>query len=206
MTAESTKRPLAPDLSSLDARSVRAWTEPMAVTPLGSGRYAVETDGGVYGVTLPDGTCNCPDYGYRGERCKHLRRVAIEVNRGEVPPPGKDRGTCAACGREGFVPEDGPALCGDCLYEQGDVVRDRETGDLLVVVRATDTPAEEWDVEGKLVTVADYETNEGYPRDDPVVEVVYPFSGDRDGDLLDRRRYAFPHSRLERRDEQFILD
>lgn len=177
----------------------------MAVTPLGSGRYAVETDGGRYEVDLRHGGCSCPDNGYRGERCKHIRRVAIQVNRGELPAPGKEAGTCAACREEAFVPEEGPDLCDACRFERGDVVRDRETGDLLVVVRATDAPADEWQIEGKGVTVADYETNRGYPRPDPVVEVVYPFSGSPGTNLLDGRRYAFPHSRLERQDEQFIL-
>lgn len=188
----------------MDERSARAWTERMAVHPLGRGRYAVDSQSGAtYVVTLPASDCSCPDHEIRGERCKHLRRVAIEINEGRVPPPGKERGTCAACDREGFVPEGGPALCGDCFLERGDVARDRETGDLVVVVRATDRRADEVTVGDTDTTVAAYETNRDYPDDDPVVEVVYPFSEPR-ADLADLKRYSFPLSRLERQDQQLL--
>ena len=188
-------RPLAPDTSRLDGRSARAWTEPMAVRALGDGQYAVENQQGrTYTVDLDAGDCTCPDHRIRGERCKHLRRVAIEVTRGRVPAPGKVRGTCRGCGREGFVPEDGPAHCRDCRLEPGDLATDRETGDSVVVVAVTDEPADAVEVAGTGRSVADYETNAGYPRDDPVVEVVYPFDGA--ASLAERRRYSFPHSRL----------
>jgi len=204
-SASPTKRPLAPDTSRLDPRSARAWTEPMAVRSLGSGRYAVESaSGNEYTVDPRDGTCTCPDNGYRGARCKHLRRVAVEITRGELPPPGRLSGDCAACGRERFLPEAGPALCDDCWFEPGDAVRDYETGDLVVVAELTDTPADEWDVAGTGRTVATYETNEGYPDDDPVVKVVYPFSAPRSMSLAECPRYAFPHSRLEAANAQFI--
>jgi hypothetical protein len=48
------------------------------------------------------------------------------------------------------------------------------------------------------VTVADYPRNDHYPRSDPVVRAVYPFSGDADTSFEDLRRYSFPRSRLER--------
>ena len=211
MTADHSstrKRPLAPDLSQLDDRSVRAWTEAMAVDPLGGGLYEVDSQSGSrYVVDLVDGICSCPDSAIRSKRCKHTRRVAIEINRGEVPPPGKQRGDCTACSRETFLPEGGPALCRDCLYKAGDLVRDRETGDLLVVVDVPDERADEYVIEATGRTVADHDTNEGYPTDDPVVEVVYPADGETDAD--ERRRYAFPHSRLEefdRGDQQFVTD
>lgn len=211
MTADHSsarKRPLAPDLSQLDDRSVRAWTEAMAVDPLGGGLYEVDSQSGSrYVVDLVDGICSCPDSAIRSKRCKHIRRVAIEINRGEVPPPGKEGGACAACGRERFLPECGPALCRDCLYEAGDLVRDRETGDLLVVVDVPDERIDEYVIEATGRTVADHDTNEGYPTDDPVVEVVYPADGETAAD--GRRRYAFPHSRLEefdRGDQQFVTD
>lgn len=203
--ASAKRRPLAPDIGRLDDRSARAWTESMAVTPLGSGRYAVDAaSGNRYVVDLPAHTCSCPDASIRGETCKHLRRVAIEITRHEVPPPGKRAGQCAACGHDRFVPEDGPDLCDDCRFEPGDIARDRETGDRVVVVEATDAPADEWVVEGTDTTVADYETNAGYPPDDPVVRVVYPFSGDRRR-FADLKRYAFPHSRLAATDEQYVV-
>lgn len=190
----------------MDDRSARAWTEAMAVRPLGGGRYAVDSQSGAtYVVSLPEGDCTCPDHEIRGVRCKHIRRVAIEVNRGEVPPPGKVEGECAACGREAFVPEDEhPRLCAECHLEPGDVARDRETGDLVVVARVTDERADEVRIETADATVADYPSNRGYPEDDLVVEVVYPFSADPDVGFDDLPRYSFPHSRLERRDEQIL--
>lgn len=198
-------QPLAPDTSRLEGRSARAWTEPMAVTALGEGRYeVVNREGRAYVVDLPESDCTCPDHRMRDERCKHLRRVAIEVTRGRVPAPGKRRGTCRVCGREGYVPESGPALCADCRLEPGDLATDRETGDCVVVVRVTGSAAEDVPVTGAGVSVADYHTNEGYPRDDPVVEVVYPFGGDPDVPLAERRRYSFPHSRLLPRDEALV--
>jgi hypothetical protein len=196
-------RPLAPDTSRLDGRSARAWTEPMAVTALGEGRYEVQNrEGRAYVVDLPDGDCTCPDHRIRGESCKHLRRVAIEVTRGQVPAPGKVRGTCRGCGREAFVPEDGPSFCRGCRLEPGDLATDRETGDAVLVVRVTDERADAVEVDGTGRSVADYETNAGYPADDPVVEVVYPFGGGKS--LDERRRYAFPHSRLLPRDAALV--
>ncbi|MEF8914721.1 SWIM zinc finger family protein [Natronomonas sp.] len=218
------RRPLAPDTSRLDDRSARAWTEAMAVRSLGAGRYAVESQSGAtYMVNLPRSDCTCPDHEIRGERCKHLRRVAIEVTEGRVPPPGKKRADCAGCGRESFVPETGPELCGDCWLERGDLATDKETGDTVVVYRLAEELAHERYIEAADSTVADYPKNEGYPSDDPVVEVVYPFSGsaarsaaegasgeatdpraDADADLDERPRYAFPYSRLAVRDEMLI--
>lgn len=177
----------------------------MAVEPLGSGRYAVDAaSGNEYRVDLTSGTCTCPDNGFRDARCKHLRRVAVEITRGDLAPPGRLPGECAACGRRRALPEDGPGLCDDCRFDAGDVVRDRETGDVVVVARVTDTPADEWRVEGADHTVADYETNDGYPDDDPVVEVVYPFSAPRTADLEHLQRYAFPHARLESANPQLL--
>lgn len=194
---------LAPDTSRLDGRSARAWTEPMAVTALGEGRYEVEnSEGRTYVVDLPESDCTCPDHRIRGESCKHLRRVAIEVTRGQVPAPGKVRGTCRGCEREAFVPEDDPAFCRACRLEPGDLATDRETGDAVLVVRVTDERADAVEVDGTGRSVADYETNDGYPADDPVVEVVYPFGGNEP--LAERRRYSFPHSRLLPRDAALV--
>lgn len=202
-TDDGGPRPLAPDTSRLDGRSARAWTEPMAVTALGEGRYEVENRAGrTYVVDLPEGDCTCPDHRIRGESCKHLRRVAIEVTRGQVPAPGKVQGACRGCGREAFVPEDGLSFCRGCRLEPGDLATDRETGDAVLVVRVTDEPADAVEVDGTGRSVADYETNEGYPRDDPVVEVVYPFGGGKT--LEERRRYSFPHSRLLPRDAALV--
>lgn len=204
-TPASQKRPLAPDLRVMDDRSARAWTEAMAVQPMGGGIYEVDSQSGnTYAVDLGASRCTCPDHTFRGERCKHLRRTALEINRGEIPPPGKVEGECAACGREAFLPEnEHPQLCEACHLKRGDVVRDRETGDLVVVVQVTGQRADATELDTAGVTVADYDTNRGYPNDDLVVEVVYPFSRP-DASLDDLPRYSFPHSRLERRDQQLV--
>lgn len=201
--ASPDREPLAPDLRELEDRAVRAWTEAMAVDPLGSGRYAVDSaSGNRYVVNLDAGSCTCPDQSIRHERCKHVRRVAIQVNRGDLPPPGKARGACLVCDRETFHDEDAPALCDAHGLDRGDVVRDRETGDLAVVFRVTGERADERLIDGG--TVAEYRGNEGYPDDDPVVEVVYPFSAPADVDFADLNRYAFPISRLEKQDQQLL--
>lgn len=204
-TPASSKRPLAPDTRRLDERSARAWIEAMAVRPLGNGRYAVDSQSGAtYVVDLPAGDCTCPDHVIRGERCKHIRRVAIEVTSRRVPPPGKIRATCRVCQRESFVPEGGPAVCAACGFERGDVVTDRETGDVLVVYRLTADRADERYIESAGCSVASYPGNDGYPPDDPVVEVVYPFSGGPHATLDERPHYAFPLSRLSPRERLAI--
>ncbi|WP_246984693.1 SWIM zinc finger family protein [Halorientalis marina] len=198
------RAPLAPDPRELDPRAARAWTEPMAVTPLSGGCYAVETDHGSYTVDVPGRRCTCPDHRYRHERCKHLRRVAIEINLERAPPPGKRRADCAACGDEAFVPETAePPLCTDCRLDPGDVVTDRETGDTLVVRRVRSDRADEYVIEATGKTVAAHETNERYPANDLVVDVVYL------GDELRNREprvYAFPYSRLRRVEDAAIVD
>lgn len=200
MPATDRRVALAPDFDRLDERSARAWRERMAVTPLGDGRYRVESEHGTYVVDLPDNDCTCPDQTYRHQRCKHLRRVAIEVTTGRVPPPGRREVGCDACGTAFLAGEDAvpPFLCADCHVERGDAVSDRETGDLLVVTAVRPERASEAAVPGTDHTVATYPTNEGYPATDPVVEAVYA------GDLARREdptRYAFPRSRLRRRDD-----
>ncbi len=188
----------------MPARAARAWAERMAVRHLGGSRYAVDSQSGAtYVVDLDEQTCTCPDHQIRGETCKHLRRVAIEITSRRVPPPGKMAATCAECGRETFVDEDATLpLCPDCRFDPGDVVRDRETDDRLVVRRVTPRRADETTIPAADTTVADYPTNEGYPADDLVVEVVYA------GDLARRdepRVYSFPHSRLQRVDDAELI-
>jgi len=71
------------------------------------------------------------------------------------------------------------------------------------VARVTDARADEVTVGDGEVTVADYPTNEGYPTDDLVVEVVYPFSRP-DRSRADLPRYSFPLSRLDRREAALV--
>jgi hypothetical protein len=101
----------------------------MAVTSMDRGQYVVEgARGNTYTVDLEDSLCTCPDHTFRGGRCKHLRRVAIEINEGLVPPPGRVRDRCAACGAETFVDAEASVpLCLSCHVEPVDPVRDRET-------------------------------------------------------------------------------
>lgn len=195
---------LAPDLRSMPDRAARAWAERMAVRPLGDGEYAVDSQSGATYVVDPlDGSCTCPDATIRGEICKHMRRVAIEITARRVPPPGQRRADCAACGTETFVPEasDPPVLCDACRIDPGDIVLDRETGDRLVVVSVTDRRADEVVVEDD-VTVAGYPTNDGYPDDDPVVEASYLTDAATSDDP---RRYSFPLSRLRPTDDAALV-
>ena len=202
------KTALAPDLRRLPDRAARAWTERMAVRPLGGAAYAVDsTSGATYVVDLDEHACSCPDHRIRGETCKHMRRVAIEISTRRVPPPGERRANCAACGVETFVDGDAaPPLCDTCRLDPGDVVTDRETDDRLVVVRVTPDRANEVSIAAADTTVADYATNEGYPSDDVVVEAVYLGDFGRTGDPGESRRYSFPLSRLDRVDDATFVD
>lgn len=87
-----------------DERTRRAWTEPMDVRALGDGRYAVRSAGGTYTIDMATGRCTCPDHRYRDLRCKHLRRVEIEITAGRVPPPGQTALACPDCVRDGPSP------------------------------------------------------------------------------------------------------
>jgi hypothetical protein len=202
--ADRQQTALAPDLRSLPDRAARAWTERMAVRPRAGSTYAVTTESDTtYLVDIDQRSCSCPDNRIRGERCKHLRRVAIEITAKRVAPPGKERATCDACGTVTFVAVGAEALhlCPHCRLETGDIVQDRETGDRLVVARVADERAAQWTIEATGETVADYDTNDGYPPDDLVVLATYLSDAVRSDDP---RRYAFPLSRLERTDEGLV--
>jgi hypothetical protein len=178
----------------------------MAVLALGGGEYDVVTAGdrrAVYTVDLPSGSCTCMDYRVRGARCKHLRRVAIDVAAGRVPGPGERVAACGACGARLHVAADAadPVYCRHCTLSPGEFVLDRETDDLLVVVRTTDRSAGETLIEGTGHTVASYPGNEAYGTADRVVEAVYPPPASADADAVARRpprRYSFPRGRLRR--------
>jgi hypothetical protein len=185
-------------------RSRRARIEPMAVRPLRDGRDAGETAGGTYVVDLAATACTCPDHQLRHARCKHLRRVALEVTARLVPPLGKRTAACAICGGRTFVPTNahGPALCGRHALRSGDVVTDRETGDRLLVVAATGERADRAETdEGRVV--ADYPSNANYGAHEPVFRAVYVDSLRRDGEV---RTYAFPASRLRRPRDRVVAD
>jgi len=181
-----------------DGRARRARAEPMAVWPLRDGRYLVDRGAHTYVVDADRAACTCPDSAIRGARCKHRRRVAIEIDAGLVPAPDEREQACAVCGGRAFVAADarGPALCPCHDHDPGTVVADRETGTLLVVVEATGRRADDVHTEeGRLV--ADYDTNAAYGRHEPVFSARYV-------DALPGRRvaaapgrtYLFPASRL----------
>jgi hypothetical protein len=178
----------------MDARSARAWTERMAVEPRGDGEYAVDTDSGTYVVELGGGRCSCPDHGVRRERCKHLRRVAIEITLERVPPPGRFDAACVSCGAGADGADRRLPLCPDCELDPGERVLDRETGAPLRVVAVTDYRADEVEVPERGYPVADHPTNDRYDSSDVVIDAAYADDG-RPG----RQVYSFPRSRLDRR-------
>jgi len=162
----------------------------MAVRAFGTHLYEVHTEGGDYLVDVGAGRCTCPDFLFRDARCKHLRRAAIEITAGRVPPPGHVAVDCRDCGREVYVPNaraDGHHYC------------DRHR---LVVVAGPDRRADAVDLEED--TVANHPTNEAYDPADAVVGAVYP--GGRitaDGPRPETLRvYAFPRSRLRKVDPE----
>lgn len=197
----ATRPPAQLPAGSARGRARRAREERMAVRPLRSGRYAVSTDGGTYVVALEAQTCICPDHQIRDARCKHLRRVAIEVTENRVPSPDQRTGICSVCGDPTFVPVSatGPQLCKGHTPTPGDLVRDRESGKLLIVTGLTGARADERIVEERDQSVADFASNENYGDHETVIEAVYvparlPVEGTLD--LSQRRRYGFPASRL----------
>jgi hypothetical protein len=204
MTATTDKRALSPG-GPRDTRADRARSEAMAVVAVGDGSYdVISEDDHVYTVDLGDGTCTCPDYRIRGARCKHLRRVAIDVTEGRAPPPGMRDATCSDCGREFFVAEStaDPVYCEDCTLRPGEAVADRESDDLVVVARTTNRRADCTPIHGTEYTVASYPGNADYDPADQVVEVLYPLPSGIDPDDIQPRHlrtYSFPRGRLERR-------
>lgn len=194
-----------PAPAGVEGRARRARTEPMAVRSFGTNLYEVTTEGGSYLVDVGASRCTCPDFLFRDARCKHLRRVAIEITEGRVPPPGHVAVDCRDCATAVFVRSDradGPHYCGAHRLVVGDTVRDRETGRRLVVVTRPERRADEVHLEDS--TVADHPTNGDYRPDEPVVGAVYPggritAEGPRPADL---RVYSFPRSRLRRVDPE----
>lgn len=191
----------------LDRRSIRARTEPMTVSALGDALYEVQTGHSTnYLVDLRSRRCSCPDYTFRGVRCKHLRRVAIEITEGRTPPPGQLAVGCAVCGEELFVPEteaDRPHYCPAHTLSPGAFVRDRETDDRLLVVAVSDRQADQMRIGQSAYSVATYPNNREYDPRDSVVGAVYPQSvtmTDSGPEPDSLRVYSFPRSRLEQLD------
>ncbi|WP_049910419.1 SWIM zinc finger family protein [Natrinema gari] len=203
-TTASPKAPLpVPSPDHLTERSRRARTEPMSVRPLGDGLYEVESASDhTYLVDLEAGRCTCPDHVFRGVRCKHVRRVAIEITDGRTPPPGEIAVACHDCDETMVVDEDatGPFYCADHAIAPGDGVIDRETGDRLTVVDVSDLRADAVELEAAGCTVAEYGTNEGYEPDVPVVGAVYHHATVASNGVVPAslKVYVFPRTRLRR--------
>ena len=203
-TTASPKTPLpVPSGDRLEGRSRRARTEPMSVLPLGDGLYEVESASEqTYLVDLEGGRCTCPDHVFRGVRCKHIRRIAIEITDGRTPPPGEIAVPCHDCKTTVFVDETGPGpfYCEQHTIWPGDTVVDRETGDRLTVVDVSVLRADAVRVDAAGCTVAEYGTNENYDPDVPVVGAVYPHATvARHGVVPESLKvYVFPRTRLEK--------
>jgi hypothetical protein len=177
----------------------------MIVSALGDAIYEVETDHETsYLVDLRSRRCSCPDHTFRGVRCKHLRRVAIEITEGRLAPPGYLPVECAICGEGSFVPEentDRPHYCPAHTLSPGAFVRDRETGDRLLVVAVSDRQADQMRIGQSAYSVATYPNNREYDPTDHVVGAVYPQSvamTDSGPEPDSLKVYSFPRARLER--------
>ncbi|ARS89173.1 SWIM zinc finger family protein [Natrarchaeobaculum aegyptiacum] len=205
-THASPKAPLpVPTSEHLAERSRRARTEPMSVLPLGDGLYEVESASDhTYLVDLESGRCTCPDHVFRDVRCKHIRRVAIEITEGRTPPPGTLAIECHDCGDPVFVDEDEPEpiYCSNHEIRPGDTVVDRETGDRLTVVDVSDLRADAVTIREADCTVAEYGTNDRYEPDVPVVGAIYPHASVKVNGVVPRELtvYTFPRTRLENAD------
>lgn len=133
----------------------------------------------------------------------HVRRVAIEINLGRVPPPAESAVECAGCDRRVPVSaaDDPPYLCPDCHLEPGDLVIDVEGDERtpLLVVSDPGLLADAVSVPDDGRTVCEYPGNGDHPPDAPVVEAVYPRAVS-----VDRapRRYLFPVVRLGKPDPE----
>ncbi len=175
----------------------------MSVLPLGDGLYEIESASDhTYLVDLEAGRCTCPDHVFRGARCKHVRRVAIEITEGRTPPPGEIAVDCHDCGETIFVDEEAPApfYCDRHTISPGDTVLDRETGDRLTVVDVSELRADAVEIGAADCTVAEYGTNEAYDPDVPVVGAVYPHATVATNGVVPSslKVYVFPRTRLEK--------
>lgn len=87
---EQRPHPLSDGSYSIDEpRTRRALSEDMTVRFGERGSiYLVESESGTtYTVDIEAETCTCPDFRKRDVRCKHLRRVNLEIRTGVSPKP-----------------------------------------------------------------------------------------------------------------------
>lgn len=88
-TAGKNKNSLPPVKDVDDRRTRRAKEEAMNVSlSRKGGIYDVESESGnIYQVDILEETCTCPDHTKREARCKHIRRVDLEIKSERVPTP-----------------------------------------------------------------------------------------------------------------------
>jgi hypothetical protein len=76
--------------AGLKPRTRRAITETMDILFVGLGRYVVHSkSGNRYEIDTFEDSCTCPDWQDSATpgRCKHIRRVDMEIRAGTVPRP-----------------------------------------------------------------------------------------------------------------------
>ena len=76
--------------AGLEPRTRRAITETMDILFVGLGRYVVHSgSGNRYEIDTFEDSCTCPDWQDSATpgRCKHIRRVDMEIRAGTVPRP-----------------------------------------------------------------------------------------------------------------------
>lgn len=86
----SSGAPTHQNKAHLDPRTRRAINEQMDVLFVGIGRYVVHSESGNrYEVDIFERSCTCPDWQDEStpDRCKHVRRVDLEIAARTVPRP-----------------------------------------------------------------------------------------------------------------------
>lgn len=80
------------DTQEFDARTVRAITQSLIVTPdIGRARdnaaeaLVTSETGKTYLVNVVLGTCECPDHEHRDAECKHIRRARMAMGMSPIP-------------------------------------------------------------------------------------------------------------------------
>lgn len=76
--------------TDLDPRTRRAIEEEMDIVFVGIGAYVVHFESGnCYRIDVFERSCTCPDWQKPStpSRCKHIRRVELEIDVGTVPRP-----------------------------------------------------------------------------------------------------------------------
>jgi hypothetical protein len=82
------------DLTAESTRQDRAQAEGMVVQAIvengvATGLYEVESESGSqYTVDVEEGRCSCPDHQNRDAKCKHIQRVALEMQYAGLVEPG----------------------------------------------------------------------------------------------------------------------